>query len=571
MYIKKNYLFTALVCVLLAVGMACAFPHMLQAEAEESENLTYETSLTPQDGVSDNLRWTQAYPISGISDGDPATFVQIEYGGEYDAESGKLKNSFYLDLDLKKVYDISRIAVNWYATSGRCVRYLVSVSVDGKVYTPVADHRENSTESSLIEDVFQETYEGRYVRIEIVGNYRQRDDSRNGYFIISELELNGTLSDHELNQWGELTYTAVASAQEGADGEVSQPLLNSNYPAAHLLDGDTSTLYEIQYSGEFGANGLLLHPFNLTLDLGGLYELKEMTVSPYLGIKGVRYCVLISEDGAAYRQLFDHTSLDEIKTIVDVFDAGSCARYVRLEIHGNFKNDGSHNHFTYFSEIRINGKSFSAGTEDGDDPVKLTYSATAAAQENADGIVTQPYLNSHYPAEHLWDSDTSTLYEIQYSGEYGEDGLLKQPFLLTLDLSSICDLDKLIVSPYLGVKGVKYRVWVSENGKDYTECFDHTDLREIKQITDHFEADVKARYIRLEICGNFKLDGSSNTYTYLSEIEVYGTVLQEETPPDGTDVNPTTMDSRESAVLFICFLCMTLLPICRKKFICHEC
>ncbi len=561
MCFKKRNIVAIAVCLLFAVSLFAGLPFTLYAEEEtEPAKLTYQTELKAQEGVTDSLSWTSAYPMSGLWDGDPDTFVQIVYGGAYNPDSGKFNHSFYLDLDLGKVYDVSRLVINWYAASGRCVRYLVSASVDGEAYAPVADHRENLTVSSVLTDTFEEAVEARYIRIEIVGNYRERDDARNGYFILSELEVFGTLSDHELNQWGFLSYTAVAAAKEGADGVVSQPMLNSNYPAEHLWDGDTASLYEIQYSGEFGEDGLLKHPFTLTLDLGAVCEIRELAVSPYLGVKGVRYRVLVSEDGESYTDSFDHSGLNEIKTVTDSFAVGTKARYLQLEICGNFKSDGSHNTYTYLSEISVYGKVLppdeaGPGEEEDPDVVKLSFSAAAAAPNGADGIVSQPFLNSVYPAEHLWDGDPATLYEIQYSGEFGEDGLLKHPFTLTMDLGRLCRLESLTVSPYLSVKGVKYKVLISKDGKTYTEAFDHTDLTEIKTVTDSFADGTEARYVQLAICGNFKADGTSNTYTYLSEIEIYGVPLE----------NPGTSDAQSAAFLSLCVFGAAVLTICRKR------
>ena len=55
---------------------------------------------------------------------------------------------------------------------------------------------------------------------------------------------------------------------------------------------------------------------------------------------------------------------------------------------------------------------------------------------------------------------------------------------------------------------------VSEDNVTYYDCFDHSDNNGITITSDTFAEGVKARYVRFEICGNFKADGSYNTYIH---------------------------------------------------------
>ena len=116
------------------------------------------------------------------------TIAQIQYSGEY--EGNLLKDSFYLILDLGSVHELEALLVKWYPVSRRCVKYIVSVSEDGENYTEVLDYSDNVTLYDTVTDDLS-GLSGRYVRFEILGNYRATDQTRNGFFVISEIEVYG--------------------------------------------------------------------------------------------------------------------------------------------------------------------------------------------------------------------------------------------------------------------------------------------------------------------------------------------------------------------------------------------
>ena len=147
---------------------------------------------------------------------------------------------------------------------------------------------------------------------------------------------------------------------------------------------------------------------------------------------------------------------------------------------------------------------------DSNSPKRIPYTVDLALKEGADGIITQPSINI-YPTDNLYDKNLHSLYEIQYSGAFKPDGTLEYPYYMIINLGGLYELDSYFIAPYLDVKGLRFKVAVSEDNVTYYDCFDHSDNNRITITSDTFAEGVKARYVRFEICGNFKADGSYNT------------------------------------------------------------
>ena len=525
----KKFAACMLICFVFATYLEISAIH---AEVDAVERIEYYYYLQSQSGTT--AKFTNAPGNPGIyprylNDNNPATIAQIEYSGAYDNETGLLEKSFYLYLDLGGTYALRDISVKWYPTSQRCVKYIIEGSTDGRTYATIADHSDNVTEFDTITDD-NLNVKARYLRFEILGNYRQSDGTRNTYFVISELTVNGVLDSNSPKR---IPYTVDLALKEGADGIITQPSINI-YPTDNLYDKNLHSLYEIQYSGAFKPDGTLEYPYYMIINLGGLYELDSYFIAPYLDVKGLRFKVAVSEDNVTYYDCFDHSDNNRITITSDTFDEGVKARYVRFEICGNFKADGSYNTHTYISELAVFGTLIEEEprTEFNPRNPKIAYTYSLKKKDGAEGVLfftNAPDLNQ--VPENLNDGDLDTIAQIQYSGEY-EGNLLKDSFYLILDLGSVHELEALLVKWYpVSRRCVKYIVSVSEDGENYTEVLDYSDnVHLYDTVTDDLSG-LSGRYVRFEILGNYRAtDQTRNGFFVISEIEVYGMERQEPNP-----------------------------------------
>ena len=106
------------------------------------------------------------YPPALALDGDPTS----RWTAEIHQENGTDTASYpqWITVDLGEVYALSRLDVDWYASSDRRYFYTVSVSSDGNTFVPVADRSANP-DSGLVTDLLEDV-KGRYVRLDITGN-----------------------------------------------------------------------------------------------------------------------------------------------------------------------------------------------------------------------------------------------------------------------------------------------------------------------------------------------------------------------------------------------------------------
>ena len=145
----KRLIVLMLVCLLI-------LPTSYFSTRAETSKLSYEVSLVQKEGVENNLYWTAVptYSNENLNDDDPNTINQAEYHnpmGEELYENNLLKDSFYIILDLTKVYDLESIEINWYPKGGRCYKYIIAGSVDDSTYKEITNHADNVTEPNAIE------------------------------------------------------------------------------------------------------------------------------------------------------------------------------------------------------------------------------------------------------------------------------------------------------------------------------------------------------------------------------------------------------------------------------------
>ncbi len=314
----------------------------------ETQTLSYEVELRAKKPDDYRLFWTThtTYSLENLNDGDPETIAQIEYhaidGSDAYGGGDLLKDSFYIILDLGAVYDLNNIAICWFPNGGRCYKYNVEISQDDQTYQKAADHSANVTEKDTITDSLSGK-SGRYIRIEVFGNYRESDQTHSEFFPTSEMTVTGTLSAHQPDP----TPTPSASPDTGVKRLDYEPTLweesgnslnwTSAYPIENINDGDLGTVVQAVYGGWYDEKtGLLDEPFSLILDLGAVYDLERIQFDWFLkGDKYYMYRVLVSNDDKEYTLCADHSDNTRPGTIVDTLEDVSC-RYVQFEILGNY-------------------------------------------------------------------------------------------------------------------------------------------------------------------------------------------------------------------------------------------
>lgn len=352
-------------CLLVLIMMLPSNSSKIYAS---SEKLSYEVSLRQRDGVENNLFWTphSTYSMENLNDGDPDTINQVEYHsptGEDMYENLLLKDPFYIILDLKKAYDLESIEINWYPKGGRCYKYIVSGSLDDKTYVEIANHADNVTEPNAIKDTFKGVT-ARFIRIEVLGNYRPSDGTYSEYFPVSEITVKGTLSENQPEP--------VPSPEPGLesikidyvpdirnmDGVEHNLIWTGAFPVEHINDGIISNVVQIEYSGWFdGETGVLDEPFYIELDLKKAYELDCIDIYWFLKAdKYYMYKVYTSLFGDEYDLQIDRSGNTQKGRIKDEFD-NVTARYVRIEMVGNYiPSEQTANQYYAFHELNVFGR-----------------------------------------------------------------------------------------------------------------------------------------------------------------------------------------------------------------------
>ena len=338
MKIKKHYIL--LLILIFCFTFSELLPQMARAEAQP---LTYETALRSTAPEKYRMYWTPHpdYSLENLNDGDPETIAQVEYhkaDGTDSYNGDLLEDSFYILLDLGAVYDLDSIAICWYPKGGRSYKYNIEISSDDLTYQKAADHSENVTDKETITDSLS-GQSGRYIRIEIFGNYRDSDKTHSEYFPTSEITVKGVLSDHQ----PEVT-SSPAPDDNRLDYEITLYENAGNalnwtavYPIENINDGDLSTVVQAVYNGWYDeTNGMLDEPFGFILDLGAVYDLDRIQVDWFVkGDKYYMYKVLVSCDDLTYTLCADHADNTKPGTIVDSLE-GVSARYIQFEILGNY-------------------------------------------------------------------------------------------------------------------------------------------------------------------------------------------------------------------------------------------
>ena len=506
----------AMCCLLALVMMLTGFgviPETVSVEAAD-DKLSYEVSLEVKDEAVYKLITTGE--ASNLNDGDLNTNYQPVYqrkdGGNVYKETGILADSFYMILDLGGMYDLSTIAICWFPNGGRAYKYNVEVSSDKLAWTKVADHAANTTEKNTITDTLTGNA-GRYIRIEILGNYRASDNSHSVYFPTSEITVKG-----EVQQENKLSYEV---SLEVKDTNVYK--FTTTYDASNLNDGNVNTNYQPIYQRKDGGNvyketGLLADSFYMILDLGGMYDLSSIAICCYpAGGRAYKYNVEVSNDKLTWTKAADHSAnTTEKNTITDTL-TGNAGRYIRIEILGNYRaSDNSSSAYFPISEITVKGE---PKPED-----KLSYEVSL---EVKDADVYK--FTTTYDASNLNDGNVNTNYQPVYQRQDGGDvykevGLLKDSFYMILDLGDLYDLSSIAICCYPnGGRAYKYNVEVSSDKLTWKKVADHSaNTTEKNTITDTL-TDRVGRYVRIEILGNYRAsDNSSSAYFPISEITVKG-------------------------------------------------
>jgi hypothetical protein len=318
--------------------------------------------------VDNNLFWTphSTYSLENLNDGDPSTINQVEYHGttgEDMYEDNLLKDSFYIILDLAKVYDLESIEINWYPKGGRCYKYIIAGSIDDSTYTAIANHADNVTEPNAIKDTLNKVTV-RYIRIEILGNFRPTDETHSEFFPVSEITVLGALAANQ----PEPTATPVPGTEsqkidyipdiQNSEGFENGLVWTSAYPVENINDSFFNNVVQIEYSGWFDdETGKLDEPFYIVLDLQKAYDLDSIDIYWFLkSDKYYMYKISTSMFDDEYVVQIDRSDNTDKGHLMDSF-TGVTARYVRIEVLGNYMpSEELSNKYYAVNEINVFGK-----------------------------------------------------------------------------------------------------------------------------------------------------------------------------------------------------------------------
>ncbi len=336
--------------------------------AAEITTLSYNVTLKQKEGITNNLFWTphSTYSIDNLNDGDPKTIAQIEYHSASSDDMYKeelLKDSFYIVFDLGAVYDLDSIEINWYPSGGRCYKYIVAGSNDDNSYIEYKNHSDNISVKDPIKDSLS-SKTARYLRIEILGNYRPSDGTHSEYFPTSEVTIKGSLSKNQPEPTAtpdpesivkKIDYIPNLRNMDDVENGLSW---SAAYPIENINDGDQSNAIQIEYAGWYDEEtGILDEPFYIVLDLDAVYDLDEIDIYWFLkGDKYYMYKVSTSIDDIEYTLRIDKSENKARGLIKDEFTEVS-ARYIRIEVLGNYMPiDAVSNKYYAFNEINVFGK-----------------------------------------------------------------------------------------------------------------------------------------------------------------------------------------------------------------------
>lgn len=355
---KRNK-FIAFLLVFVLSFSVCGFGSAFCLQAAEGSAISYEASLKVKDVSRYTAVWMSNadYRMENLNDGDLTTIVQPVYksltGEDVYQTKGVLKDSFYIILEFESVYDLTSIAVCWFPGGGRAYKYNVEVSTDYNTWTKVADHSANVDTKDTITDTLNA--QARFLRLEILGNYRSSDNSHSNFFPTSEITVKGTPAASqpsvEPNVPREIEYDVELTDDYGEAGWTNK------FPAEHLNDGDLSTCAQIEYSSVFDeSTGLCDEPFYLKIDLFAVYDLSEIQLAwIQKGDKYYMYNVYAAIYEDDYTLCVNRTANRQPGTVTDSLENVS-ARYLLVEVLGNYMpTDATGNSYYAINELSVTG------------------------------------------------------------------------------------------------------------------------------------------------------------------------------------------------------------------------
>lgn len=358
---SKNKFIAIFILVIMVLGVCCS--GTIYSMADSTKVISYNATLEVKDSDNYQAIWTDHpdYLLENLNDGDTSTIVQPIYkslnGGEVYNADGILKESFYIVLDMEKVYALESIAVCWYPNGGRAYKYNVESSVDYITWTKLADHSTNVTEKDTITDSLNDQ-EARFIRLEIFGNYRESDNTRSNYFPTSEITLKGELSEQQPEATPNIPTTELTGIEYDVELESEYAFWTGAFPVENISDGNYSNCVQVETTGWFDAEtGILDEPFYLSIDLYAVYDLSQIRLDWMLkNDKYYMYNIYTSIDGDEYVLSVDHSKNTASGTITDELTDLS-ARYITIEVLGNYiPSEQTSNSYFALHELSIQGK-----------------------------------------------------------------------------------------------------------------------------------------------------------------------------------------------------------------------
>jgi hypothetical protein len=219
----------------------------------------------------------------------------------------------WVQVDLGKEKEICDIDISWYKGDQRKIKFTVSTSVDGEIFSNLF----SATSSGLttgpekfdIPDV-----KARFLKITV------NDNSINEWSSISEIDINNPIVPGSPSPCLPLNIPA---------DHISSISNSPNNTEGNAVDNDLSTKWSNLGLGSW-----------LQFDLGQEKQICDIGISWYKGnLRYIDFTISVSSDGYDFRQVFSSTNsytTDESE-VYDIPD--TVGKYLRITVSGNSVND----------------------------------------------------------------------------------------------------------------------------------------------------------------------------------------------------------------------------------------
>jgi hypothetical protein len=219
----------------------------------------------------------------------------------------------WVQVDLGKEKEICDIDISWYKGDQRKIKFTVSTSVDGEIFSNLFS--ETSSGLSTGPEKFDiPDVKARFLKITV------NDNSINDWSSISEIDINNPIFPGSPSPCLPLNIPV---------DHISSISNSPNHTEGNLVDNDVSTKWSNLGLGSW-----------LQFDLGQEKQICDIGISWYKGnLRYIDFLVSVSSDGYDFRQVFSSTNTyttDDIE-VYDIPD--TVGKYLRITVTGNSVND----------------------------------------------------------------------------------------------------------------------------------------------------------------------------------------------------------------------------------------